>query len=81
MAAANHLCAYELPGRTLRCWKRPAPGESAGRPLPERGEWLNAHDAPFESSKRADRAMAAFVGGTFACLQNFDRKVWCLGND
>jgi hypothetical protein len=81
IAAAHHLCAFEIPGRSLRCWKRPSPGESAGRPLPDRGEWLNPHHAPFEDSQSPDRAEAAFVGGTFACLRSVKGEAWCLGND
>ena len=81
IAAADHLCAYEKPGLTLRCWKRPSPGESEGRSLPQRGEWLNPHHAPIDDIMRPDWAEAAFVGGTFACLRNVKGEAWCLGND
>jgi hypothetical protein len=81
IAAAHHLCAYEPSAVTLRCWKRPSQRESAGRPLPERGEWLNPHHATFDDMERADRAEAAFVGGTFACLRNGDGEAWCLGSN
>src|SRR5262249_31023607 len=79
-AAADHLCVHERTEQTLRCWKRPEPGQTKGQAMPERGEWLNPHHATSEGM-RPDWAGAAFVGGTFACLRNEEGDAWCVGDD
>jgi hypothetical protein len=74
------LAPYDL---AFRCWYRPAREQASGREVPASWEWLNPnHTAWDDWNTRSDRPEAAFVGGTFACLQaTKDGRVWCLGDD
>ena len=82
-AGPDRLCEFARPDLTFRCWARPARGDVAGRELPPSWEWLNPNHAAWgETYSRSDRLGAAFVGGTFGCVQNTRfHGLWCLGDD
>jgi hypothetical protein len=82
-AAPDRICVHERLAQKLRCWQRPRRGDNGLSEVPESWQWLNPHDAPWDSAyTRGDRIGQVYLGGTFACLQTTkDSGVFCRGDD
>jgi hypothetical protein len=81
-AGADRLCAEAAPPQlTVRCWKPPRPGDTAGRDLPPSAQWSNPRFTTWNEIGRLDRLTRTSVGGTFACLHSAAGDLWCRGED
>ncbi|MDP9151536.1 MAG: hypothetical protein M3O36_16570 [Myxococcota bacterium] len=80
-AALDRLCELSIPEMAWQCWRRPLRGERAASALPPSWQWPNPHHAVWGWDLGPDRVVKAVLGGTFACLQNADHNIWCVGDN
>ena len=81
-AGPNRMCESISQSLTFRCWHQPRRGETEGRELPSKWEWLNPNHAQWEETySRSDRIGATLVGGTFGCVKSTRFEgLWCMGD-